>query len=141
MLKVSCAIIIDEGRVFTARQGPASDHPLKWEFPGGKIHEYESAAESVLREIQEELDIRVEIVEPMIAEYHDYGFKQIELIPFLCIIKSGRIKLQEHVESNWVTIEELDYVDFAEADRLLIENKTNLQILKKYVGENIHNDG
>jgi 8-oxo-dGTP diphosphatase len=94
--------------------------------------------ECIIRELNEELEIEIEIEESLVPVKHDYGFKQIELIPFLCIIKSGQITLNEHHHFNWVTMKELRKVDFVAADRELIRHPVNDHILKKYLRENMN---
>ena len=59
MIEVSCAIIIKDSKILAVQRGPESSHPWKWEFPGGKIHPGETAAECVIREIEEELQLRI----------------------------------------------------------------------------------
>ena len=135
MLKVSCAIIIQDGKILIVQNNSDSDHPFQWEFPGGKINFEESSEECIKREIWEELEVKVKIYEKLFSVEFDYGFKQIELIPFLCSIKKGEIKLNEHNELKWIDIEELDEIDFSGADKKLIQQKQNLIILKKYIGE------
>ena len=83
----------------------------------------------------EELAIDIEILCSMKPVIYDYGFKQIELIPFLCSIKSGLIKRIEHNDYMWVDLKELKNIDFSEADRKLLEQKQNWVTLKKYFGE------
>lgn len=141
MLKVTCAIIIHRNKILVAQRNANSDHSLKWEFPGGKINTDEKPDASISREIKEELEIDIEIIEKMTSANYDYGFKKIQLIPFLCIIKSGEINLTEHLAFKWVSIEELYEVDFSEADIKLIQQHQNKIILKKYLGENMHNAG
>ena len=56
MIDVTCAIIRNEdNEVLIVRRGEKTDHPFKWEFPGGKIIHDESNEECVIREISEEL--------------------------------------------------------------------------------------
>ena len=58
MIRVTCAIIRnEENEVLVVQRGENSLHPLKWEFPGGKIDAGETEEESVIREIKEELSI------------------------------------------------------------------------------------
>ena len=138
MLKVTCAIIIHQNKILVAQRNPNSDHPLKWEFPGGKLNPRETIRECVIREIKEELDIEIEVRQSMIAIKHDYGFMQVELIPFICNIKSGEIKLFEHNAVMWVFPENLEKIDFTDADKTLIQHPGNKDILKKYFGKNMN---
>ncbi|HSH18978.1 MAG TPA: hypothetical protein VLA03_00920, partial [Draconibacterium sp.] len=67
------------------------------------------------------------------------GFKQIRLNPFLCTLKTGTIKLTEHHDFMWVTINNLEKIDFTGADKKLIQLKSNKEVLKKYLRENMNN--
>ncbi|HSO85796.1 MAG TPA: NUDIX domain-containing protein [Draconibacterium sp.] len=138
MLKVTCAIIIHQNKILVNQRNTSSDHPLKWEFPGGKLKPGETEEKCIVREIREELEIEIEIRKPMVSLIHDYGFKKIELIPFLCVLKSGELKLKEHHDFNWVTLKELEKIDFVAADRRLIQHSVNQEILKKYLRENMN---
>lgn len=135
MLKVTCALIVKDKKILITQNNLISDHPLQWEFPGGKIKVEETLENCILREIMEELAIDIEILCSMKPVIYDYGFKQIELIPFLCSIKSGLIKRIEHNDYMWVDLKELKNIDFSEADRKLLEQKQNWVTLKKYFGE------
>lgn len=139
MLKVTCAIIIHENKILVAQRNASSEHPLKWEFPGGKLNPDETVEECIIREIREELEIEIEIRESMISVKHDYGFKQIKLIPFICIVETGEINLNEHYDFKWVTFSNLEAIDFAEADRKLIQQYKNKITLEKYLRENMNN--
>jgi 8-oxo-dGTP diphosphatase len=141
MIKVACAIIIHEDKILITQHGSESDHPFKWEFPGGKVMAGESLTACIVREIWEELEIEIEVRKALIPVKFDYGIKQIELIPFICSFKKGKIKLNEHVAYNWTEIENLLSFDFSEADRELILIEENWTLLKKYTRENMHNSG
>lgn len=117
MLDVSCAIIIDEsGRVLVAQRSESMPMPLKWEFPGGKVEPGETAEACLVREIREELDIRIRVVDRLEANVHAYGTRTIRLIPFTCRIVSGTIRLREHRAFLWLQPAELPALDWAEAD-------------------------
>ncbi len=138
MIKVACAIIINNTGVLIAQRKASSNHPLKWEFPGGKLNSNETPEVFILREIREELDIEIEIKKPMISVNYIFGSKQIELIPFLCTIKSGEIKLIEHQNFLWIGPDDLDQFDFIGADRKLIQHPGNKLILEKYLRKNMN---
>lgn len=135
MLKVTCAIIIRNDQILIAQHGEKTGHAFQWEFPGGKILPDESPESCVIREIKEELDVDIGILEQIIPVTFDYGMKTIELIPFICRWKSGKIRLNEHIAITWISIGELADIDFSGADKKLISNQENLNRLKKHLGK------
>lgn len=115
-IEVSCAIIEADGLVFIAQRSESMSMPLKWEFPGGKIHAGESPQECLRRELMEELSIVVEVLSPLPSASHDYPGFSITLFPFICKVVSGEIMLHEHSAIRWVLPADLRSVDLAEAD-------------------------
>ena len=120
------------------QRGPETDHPLCWEFPGGKIKPGETAEECIKREIWEELELRIEIVQPMVPVQHQYAAKHIELIPFLCSTHSTELKLNEHLAYKWAEWSLLADFSFSAADEKLIHRSSNQKILKEYLGEKMN---
>lgn len=134
MIEVTCALIYDHARILSVQKSITSSHPLKWEFPGGKLQVNETAAECVVREIMEELLTEVEVIERLEPVEHDYSGKIIRLIPFVCRIVKGTIVLTEHVDLQWFFPEEWANVEWADADRQLIQK--NLDRIK-FFSENL----
>ena len=58
MTEVTCAIIIKAERVLITQRSENMPHPLKWEFPGGKVKAGESPGYCIKREIFEELGLK-----------------------------------------------------------------------------------
>ena len=135
MLEVTCALIIKNGKVLITQNDAGSDHPYQWEFPGGKTKKGESHEQCILREIKEELELNISILQALHAVEHDYGIKEIRLIPFVCVIKSGKIQLNHHIKMAWITMDQLQGIDFPEADKKLISLDVNLMELEKYTGK------
>jgi len=128
MIEVSCAIITKDSKILAVQRGPESSHPWKWEFPGGKIHPDETAAQCVIREIEEELLLRIEVLEQLEYIEFDYGTKQIQLIPFICKITSGDIILTEHVNKCWFKLDNWQTIDWSDADlELILKNQENIK--------------
>lgn len=117
MINVTCAIIRNEDdEVLLVRRGLDTDHPGKWEFPGGKVNKGESEENCIIREIREELSIDIVICSRLTPVEHNYGIKQIRLIPFVCDTLEDIPVLSEHTDFKWLTVNELGSVDFSEAD-------------------------
>lgn len=133
MIDVCCALIIHDSKILAVQRGEESRHPLKWEFPGGKINIGETARQCIVREIGEELCVTIQILNYQLDPIEfDYGNFQICLIPFICKITSGEIKLAEHLSMQWLNFSELNLIDWAEADLELIEkNRENLKIISR----------
>lgn len=123
MITVTCAIIRnEENEVLIVQRGEATDHPYKWEFPGGKLAENETEEECIIREIKEELSMEVVITGKLSSVEHDYGHKQIRLIPFICDTLDELPLLSEHIAFRWVVPGDLKSVYFSEADVLVADN-------------------
>lgn len=120
MIEVCCAIILKESKMLAVQRGPKSNHPLQWEFPGGKKDPNETAAQCIVREIEEELTLRIAASHQLESIEFTYGEKHICLIPFVCQILSGEIHLTEHVDQRWVALNEWEAMDWLDADRKLI---------------------
>lgn len=135
MIQVTCALIIHEGKVLVTQNNEESDHPLQWEFPGGKLKPNESEQECIIREIKEELELDIVVLEKLVTVEHDYGIKKIELIPFVCKIVGGELKLNNHVDKKWVSVSDLEKINFSGADKRLVILTENLVLLEKYSGE------
>ncbi len=121
-ISVTCAIIEQDGKILCAQRGEKMKHSLKWEFPGGKIEEEESAIICLKREIKEELGVEIKILERLPSNFHIYSSIEIELIPFRCSLQSFEIDLLEHSTIEWLPIEKLKYLDWAEADIPIVKH-------------------
>jgi 8-oxo-dGTP diphosphatase len=117
MILVTCAIIRNEDEdVLVVQRGEATDHPFKWEFPGGKLNAGETDEECIIREIAEELSMEIVINGKLKHVDHDYGHKQIRLVPFICDTLDEMPFLTEHIAYKWVNEKDLLSLDFSEAD-------------------------
>jgi 8-oxo-dGTP diphosphatase len=127
MLEVACAIIEWNNKVLVAQRSDTMSLPLKWEFPGGKIEENESAENCLVREIAEELSIQIEILFGLNETVYAYSeTKIIKLIPFICKLKGGEVMLTEHAQFLWLEKSELTNLDWADADIPVLNNYLNL---------------
>jgi 8-oxo-dGTP diphosphatase len=122
MINVTCAIIRnEEDEVLVVQRGEATDHPLEWEFPGGKLAPDETEEESIIREVKEELSMEIVITGKLSPVEHDYGHKQIHLIPFICDTLDEIPFLSEHIAYKWIDKKDLPAIDFSEADVFVAE--------------------
>lgn len=119
-INVSAAIIINNNLIFASQRG-YGEFKDGWEFPGGKIEEGETPQEALLREIDEELSIKISVGELFDIVQYDYSTFHLKMYCFLCRIKSGNIILREHQHAKWLTKGTLNSVEWLPADIGLIE--------------------
>lgn len=116
MMEVTCAIIVDRARVLVTQRSEQMPHPLKWEFPGGKMKEGESPEFCVKREIREELGLIIAVEQLLPSVKHTYKTHTVKLIPFICSVKEGDLSLSEHKAYRWIPMEDLLSLDWLDAD-------------------------
>lgn len=134
MITVTCAIIRnEEDEILVVQRGEATDHPFKWEFPGGKLAPEETEEECIIREVEEELSMEIVICGKMAEVEHDYGHKQIRLIPFICDTLDEIPFLSEHIAFKWIENMDLMSVDFSEADIFVARNYLERQKPAEFV--------
>jgi A/G-specific adenine glycosylase len=92
-----------------------------WEFPGGKIEPGETVEECIRREIKEEIDIEVEVIDHLIAIDHAYTHFRVNLQVYNCRYLSGEPKAIECEEIRWVSLEEIEKYPFPKANIQIIE--------------------
>ena len=114
---VVAAIIKKENTYLIVQRNRDKYLGLKWEFPGGKVEPNETFQEALSREIHEELNIDINIHEKLAKEKYKDSEISIVLHYFLCSIKDGTIKLNEHEEMAWVDKKDFDKYDFVEGDK------------------------
>ena len=101
-VRVVAAIIIENDKVFATQRG-YGEFKDGWEFPGGKIEPGETPEEAIVREIKEELDTEVEVIELLDTVEYDYPNFHLSMGCFICKIKSGDLVLKEHEAAKWLT--------------------------------------
>ncbi len=116
MIEVTCAIILKGNKILVTQRSEKMKLPLKWEFPGGKVEKNETEESCLLREIKEELNLEIEIIEKLESKKFDYETFSINLIPFVAKYLNGVIVLSEHKDFKWLTKGELKFLDWAAAD-------------------------
>lgn len=113
---VICAIITIDGKILAVQRSRVMSLPMKWEFPGGKIEPAETEVECIKREIYEELNIEINVLDRLLPSVYRYPTFTIELIPYTANYVSGEMKLKEHHHHLLLNKDELNTLDWAEAD-------------------------
>ena len=120
-IEVVAAVIVKNGNVLATQRG-YGEFKGKWEFPGGKIKEGETLEEALKREIKEELNADITVDKFLTTINYDYPNFHLIMHTFICTLKNNiefvyhnKDEL-EHDNMIWLDKEDLDYLDWLEAD-------------------------
>ena len=116
IIEVVGAAIIKDNKVLAMQRGEQMTLPGMWEFPGGKIEANETEEQALIREIKEELNIKVQIRYYINEASYDYDFGTVKLKVYTAEIVAGDILMEEHSDGKWVTADELMAIDWAPVD-------------------------
>lgn len=119
-VRVVAAVIRSEDKIFATARG-YGEFKGQWEFPGGKIEPGETPQEALVREIQEELDVKIEVGDLIDTIEYDSPSFHLSMDCFWCIVTDGEITLKEAEDARWLSKDELYSVDWLPADTELIE--------------------
>jgi A/G-specific adenine glycosylase len=117
---IAVGVIYRGGRILIDRRPPESMLGGLWEFPGGKREKGESLQEALLREVHEELGIRIRVQRCFMKIDHAYSHFRIRLHVFKCAYLSGQVICYSSTAYRWVKPEALPRFAFPAANKKII---------------------
>lgn len=125
---VICDSLITPTKIFATDRG-YGEFKGKWEFPGGKIETDETLQQALIREIQEELAVKIKVGKLIDTIEYDYPTFHLSMNCFLCVVVGGKIILKEAQNARWLNKNELYDVDWLPADIAMIEKLQRILIM------------
>jgi len=122
VLVVAAALVDVDGRVLIAKRPHGKPMEGLWEFPGGKVDEGETPEESLIRELEEELNIKVTkaCLAPFVFTSHSYDSFHLLMPLYLCRRWEGFVTAREHEAIAWVRPDRLGDYPMPPADEPLV---------------------
>jgi 8-oxo-dGTP diphosphatase len=124
IVRVVGAVIVSERRdkVLLGQRSESQSHPLKWEFIGGKIEPGESPEEALIREVDEETGLKIEVgrfLDVVEADYRNYGRPSHQISFYECRRINGVAKLDPEIynEVRWVRLDEIAELDWIDGNK------------------------
>lgn len=100
---------------------PGGQMGERWEFPGGKVENGESAEVAICREFDEEFSVPVTVGPKIAQAVFQYNGKDIQLEGYEIFLATDNPQwiLTEHTEIRWVTFDEIKDLHFVDSDLLI----------------------
>lgn len=117
VIEVVAAILWEDDKFLICQRPKGKDLADYWEFVGGKVEQGETLSQALVRECQEELAVTVEVGEFFRDVTHKYPHITIHLSLFHGKIISGSLRMLEHQDFRWISIEEIQQYVFCPADQ------------------------
>jgi 8-oxo-dGTP diphosphatase len=112
LLVAACALVDPDGRVLLARRPAGKPLAGLWEFPGGKVEPGETPERALIRELEEELGIRIagKCLAPLSFASHSYPDFHLLMPLYVCRQWDGQIEPRQGQQLAWVRAQRLaDY--------------------------------
>jgi 8-oxo-dGTP diphosphatase len=119
MRRVTAAVIVESGRLFLVRRGPAESLAGCWELPGGKVEPDETIPDCLMRELREELAMTAEVGSELARTAYHYEHGSFEMIA-LETTRTSEFQLSVHDAHMWASRADLASIRLAPADVELI---------------------
>ena len=127
VIEVVAGIIYnDNNKILIAKRNHLKDQGNLYEFPGGKVEKNESYEDALIREIKEELEMDIIVLNKIDEEIFEYPEKKIKLIAFNAKAINRSIKMKEHEDLKWVNLNEIKNFNFAPADVYFVNKILNI---------------
>ncbi len=118
LLVAACALVDVDRRVLVCQRPEGKSLAGLWEFPGGKVEAGETPEVCLIRELDEELGIKVTeaCLAPFVFASHSYDSFHLLMPLFLCRRWEGLIQAREHAALRWLKASELNDLPMPPAD-------------------------
>ena len=111
------ALIEDNGEILVCQRLDNDRFGSQWEFPGGKVEKGEDKIKALKRELKEELGVDIEVGELIDVFEDEIPVMKIFAYLYRCSITKGTPRCIECQKLEWLTLDEINFLDLAPADR------------------------
>ena len=128
ILVTAVALLDCDGRVLIALRPEGKPMAGLWEFPGGKVADGETPERALIRELDEELGIKVSAIclTPLTFASHEYDQFHLLMPLYVCRNWNGIVTAREGQQLKWVHPMQLCDYDMPPADKPLIAKVQDL---------------
>lgn len=118
LLVVAAALVREDGRILLQKRPEGRSMAGLWEFPGGKLEEGETPEIALVRELKEELAVKIDPMNlrPTCFASASVGDRPLLLMLYICDQWVGEPVAVESPELGWFTVDEMAKLQMPPAD-------------------------
>lgn len=135
-IEVVASVIVKDGTILATQRG-YGEFKGKWEFPGGKVEKGENLEQAIIREIKEETNADINVIEYINTVEYDYDTFHLTMHTYLCELLNNNPEFVyhddntlEHENMVWLDLNDLDHLDWLPADILVVNELKKNKTLK-----------
>jgi len=121
MIISTAGIAIKNNKFLLALRMPGTSIGESWEFPGGKAEDGETPEEALIREFQEELNIKIKVGERICSGNFKNKDKEFEIYGFIIQLATEKLTLSEHSKVGWFSLDEMASLKMAGSDKQIVQ--------------------
>lgn len=136
-IEVAVGVVYNkQGQVLVGQRVVKDRYFQKWEFPGGKLEAGETVEQALVREFLEETSIRILSSKPLMLVEHDYPDRHVRLHVHTITHFEGDADSQEGQALKWVSLQELNGLDFLQGNQVILEKLHEASIAESSTAKN-----
>ena len=128
--EVAAGLIQKDGKILITQRRFGDTFGGLWELPGGKQEVGESLQQCLIREIHEELNFKINVIEKLMSISFRYDHVEITLHVFSCSVLKGSPETKGVQDWRWIDLQDIDQHNFTAADQKVIENLNELSMMR-----------
>lgn len=136
MIEVVAAVIVKDNMILATQRG-YGEFKGKWEFLGGKVEFNENLENALIREIKEETNADINVIEYINTVEYEYSNFFLKMHSYLCELSKNNLEFVyhdnnslEHENMVWLDLEDLEKLDWLPVDILVIDELKKQNKLK-----------
>lgn len=120
---VSICLLLKNKKILVTQRPKNKPHSYFWEFPGGKLENNENFYDAAIRELKEELCIRVSKKKLILIDSINYSYKKNQIIIMsVFLIKKWKNELtpNEKQKMIWVKGDKIEKKNFLRGGNIIL---------------------
>ena len=125
--------IVNNNKILLTQRSSEKSHPLMWEVPGGMTLAKETTDKTIIRELNEEININLNKEDIKLVDTHIYKNQFIDIYFSYQNIDISNIKLQEEEVSDFKFVSKDEFLKMINNEKIVPAVITRFNMIKEKI--------